>query len=106
MWLADGVLRKRGVEVVFANDGVEACDFCESGTYDFVLMDINMPNRNGIEATEYLRKNHHNMPIYALTAETDRAEIDKILSAGCEGFLSKPLNKTKLYEVLEKLLPT
>jgi len=103
--LIERVLKKTGVDVVVANDGLEACYFCCNEKFDFVLMDINMPNRNGIEATEYLRKRQYGMPIYALTAETDQSEIDKILDAGCEGFLTKPLNKTHLYEVMEELLP-
>lgn len=102
--LIERVLKKTGVDVVVANDGVEACEFCGNESFDFVLMDINMPNRNGIEAAKYLREHQHEMPIYALTAETDQAEIDKILDVGCEGFLAKPLNKALLYEVMEELL--
>ncbi|MBV1919504.1 MAG: response regulator, partial [Pseudomonadales bacterium] len=104
--LIERVLKKTGVDVVVANDGVEACEFCCNEKFDFVLMDINMPNRNGIEATKYLRNHQYDMPIYALTAETDQTEIDKILNVGCEGFLTKPLNKTHLYEVMEELLPS
>ncbi len=104
--LIERVLKKTGVDVVVANDGMEACEFCDNESFDFVLMDINMPNRNGIEATKYLREHQHEMPIYALTAETDQSEIDKILDVGCEGFLTKPLNKTHLYEVMKELLPS
>lgn len=103
--LIERVLRKTGVDVVVASDGVEACEYCNKEAFDFVLMDINMPNRNGIEATEHLRKNQYRMPIYALTAETDQSEIDRILDVGCEGYLSKPLNKALLYEVMEGILP-
>lgn len=102
--LIEKVLKKTGVDVVVANDGVEACDYCSKDTFDLVLMDINMPNRNGTEATVYLRKNGYKMPIYALTAETDKAEIEKILNVGCQGFLTKPLNKTHLYTVMEECL--
>ncbi|OUS31198.1 hypothetical protein A9Q99_04155 [Gammaproteobacteria bacterium 45_16_T64] len=103
--LIERVLKKTGVDVVVANDGVEACEFCDNEKFDFVLMDINMPNRNGIEATKHLREHQYEMPIYALTAETDQAEIDRIMNAGCEGVLTKPLNKTHLYEVMKELLP-
>jgi len=102
--LIDRVLRQTGVTVVLANDGLEACNLCDESLPDLVLMDINMPNRGGVEATEYLKKKGYSMPIYALTAETDRKEIDPILDAGCEGFLTKPLNSQKLYEILSKHL--
>ena len=52
--LIDRVLKKAGVTVVIANDGVDVCDYCDKTLSDFVLMDINMPNRGGVEATEYL----------------------------------------------------
>ncbi len=102
--LIDRVLRQTGVTVVLANDGLEACSHCDESLPDLVLMDINMPNRGGVEATEYLKERGYTMPIYALTAETDRKEIDRILGAGCEDFLTKPLNTKKLFEILSKHL--
>ncbi|OUS31859.1 hypothetical protein A9Q99_01830 [Gammaproteobacteria bacterium 45_16_T64] len=98
------VLEKTGVTVIVANDGVAACDYCDREQPDLVLMDINMPNRNGIEATQYLRDNDHTMPILALTAETDKQETDKALAAGCQGVLSKPINKKETYQMLQHYL--
>ncbi|OUR98059.1 hypothetical protein A9Q81_12435 [Gammaproteobacteria bacterium 42_54_T18] len=102
--LIDRVLKKAGVTVVIANDGVDVCDYCDKTLSDFVLMDINMPNRGGVEATEYLRGRGYDMPIYALTAETDREEIDRMLKAGCQGFLKKPLDRKALIKVLNEYL--
>ncbi len=102
--LFERILKKLGVTVVIVNDGVEACDYCDDTLPDFILMDINMPNRNGVEATDYLRKKGYSIPIYALTAETDQKEIDRILNAGCQGFLTKPLNKKELSRVLSENL--
>ena len=98
------VLKKTGVSVVIANDGVEACECCDQALPDFVLMDINMPNRDGVEATTYLRGKGYDMPIYALTAETDREDIDRMLNAGCQGFLTKPLNRDELNKILNEYL--
>ncbi len=102
--LIERVLKKTGVTVVVVDDGLDACDYCDKTLPDFVLMDLNMPNRGGVEATEYLRGRGYDMPIYALTAETDREEIDRILKAGCQGFLKKPLNREALNKVLSEYL--
>ncbi|MBV1921956.1 MAG: response regulator, partial [Pseudomonadales bacterium] len=90
--LIERVLKKTGVTVVVVNDGLEACDYCNEILPDIIFMDINMPNRDGVEATRYLREKGLTVPIYALTAETDKSEIEKIISAGCLGFLTKPIN--------------
>ena len=95
------VLKKTGVMIVVANDGKEACEYCEKSLPDLVLMDINMPNRDGIEATQWLKDRGVDVPIYALTAESKGREIDRMLSLGCEGYLSKPIVVKALYQVLE-----
>ena len=98
--LIEKVLKKTGVSVVVVSDGVEACDYCDKSLPDFVLMDINMPNCDGLEATKYLRERGYTIPIYALTAETSKEEIDKALDVGCDGFLSKPLDRVLLFSAL------
>lgn len=103
--LIEKLLKKTGVDVIIASDGIEACEYCERSTPDFVLMDINMPNRDGLEATDFLRKKGYNLPIYALTAETNEEDINRTLAAGCNGFLSKPINKTLLFRALAECLP-
>ena len=102
--LLSRMLKKVGVSVVLANDGVEACDRCSDSFPDLILMDINMPNRNGIEAVSIIRETNVDVPIYVLTAETDQIVITEAMEAGCQGFLSKPIKKIKLYDVLEKYL--
>ena len=97
-------MKKTGVNVVVVSDGVEACEYCDKALPDFVLMDINMPNRDGLEATRYLREKGYSLPIYALTAEMSRVEIDKALDAGCDGFLSKPLDRKLLFSSLSENL--
>ncbi|OUS06649.1 hypothetical protein A9Q81_01835 [Gammaproteobacteria bacterium 42_54_T18] len=99
--LISRVLKKTGVTIVVASDGKEACEYCEKSLPDLVLMDINMPNCDGIEAVEYLKDRGVDVPIYALTAESKGSEVDRMLSLGCQGYLSKPVNLTALYQVLE-----
>ncbi|OUS23656.1 hypothetical protein A9Q99_26805 [Gammaproteobacteria bacterium 45_16_T64] len=102
--LISKLLGRFGVDVVVANDGIEACEYCDETLPDVVLMDINMPNRGGVEATEYLRQKGVDIPIYALTAETGEGEISKVIEAGCQGVLSKPINKDTLFETLNGYL--
>jgi len=108
--LIERVLKKFGLDVVVVSDGVEVCDYCDDccsnneAMPDFVLMDINMPNRDGLEATKYLRSKQYALPIYALTAETSNAEISKALDAGCDGFLTKPLDRKLLFNALAENL--
>jgi len=63
-----------------------------------------MPVRGGLEATQYLREKKYAIPIYALTAETSKEEVNNALEAGCDGFLSKPLNRGLLFDVLSECL--
>ena len=102
--LIERVLKRVGVDVVVVSDGVEACDYCEENLPDFILMDINMPNRDGLAATQYLRDKGCAVPIYALTAETKRSEINKAIDAGCDGFLSKPLDRKLLFNAMSERL--
>lgn len=94
------VLGATGAKVIIASNGVEACNLQESHQPDLILMDINMPIRDGLDATKILRESGCNTPIYALSAETDSEEINKALAIGCNGFLCKPLEKDKLQAVL------
>ncbi|OUR98035.1 hypothetical protein A9Q81_12300 [Gammaproteobacteria bacterium 42_54_T18] len=100
--LIERVLKKTGVSVIVVSDGVEACGCCDNEWPDFILMDINMPNRDGVTATRYLRGNGCTVPIYALTAETSKEEINKAIDAGCNGVLSKPLNRKLLYNAMSE----
>lgn len=102
--LISKIVRKLGVTVIVANDGVEVCDLCDDEVPDVILMDINMPRRGGIEAVEILRARGLTMPIYALTAETDKEETDKAIVAGCQGILAKPVNRQQIQKMLQQCL--
>ena len=71
---------------------------------DLVLMDINMPIMNGYEATEQIKKISPELPIIAQTAYAMAGDQEKILSAGCDLYLSKPIGKQKLLEAINKCL--
>lgn len=102
--LIEKVLKRTGVNVVLAEDGLKACEKASAYDPDVILMDINMPLLDGIEATRRLVQQGGRAPIYALSAELDKADIEAARSAGCVGSLSKPLNNRELYGVLEEHL--
>ena len=102
------ILKKMGITFDIANDGIEAVEKFKNNKYNFILMDENMPNMNGIEATKKIReieKKKHLKPItiIALTANALAGDKEKFILAGMNYYLSKPLNIEKLKEILDKL---
>ena len=103
------ILKKLGLAFDIANDGIEAVEAFKEKKYDLILMDENMPNMNGIEATkhilEYEKQNDlTHTPIIALTANALKGDRERFLEAGMDEYLSKPVNKAQLHEVLNKFL--
>ena len=96
------ILNKLNINFDIANNGLEAIDKYKSNKYDLILMDVNMPIMNGIEATKEIRKTDKNIPIIALTASALEGDKEKFLNAGMNDYLSKPLDIEKLKVVLEK----
>jgi CheY-like chemotaxis protein len=96
------------VEIVEAENGVEAIEKWKSHSPDLILMDVQMPEMDGIEATIYIR-NHEKMnnmqisvPVIALTAGALEDERMKCLTAGMDDFITKPINQDKLFQTLVK----
>lgn len=98
------MLENTGVQVIMAADGSEAVRLAEAHRFDLILMDIQMPNMNGYEATEALRKAGLQAPIVALTAGAMKGEKSKCLEIGCNDYLTKPIDRGKLYGVLDQYL--
>ena len=99
-------LEKMGHHVTVANNGSEAVDKLKDSEADLVLMDIQMPEMDGYEATRKIRNSmsrmlNANIPIIALTAHTMRGDREKCIAAGMNDYLSKPINKKELNRVLD-----
>ena len=104
------LLEDTGLEIVYAQDGAEALDlFCAAPqSYDLILMDVQMPNMDGDEATKKIRSSGHpgaeSIPVIALTANVFREDIERYLSAGMNGHLGKPIDPRQLTEMLAQYL--
>lgn len=98
----DKMLLKYGIKADFAMDGHEAVEMAIKGIYDIILMDINMPNLNGIEASEKLRSKGVDVPIIAVTTNLVEGDKERLLKLGIEDYMAKPLNVDNLYNILYK----
>ncbi|MHB1106405.1 MAG: PAS domain S-box protein [Lutibacter sp.] len=93
--------------IIHAKDGLEAVELCKSNPeIELVLMDIKMPKMDGREATRIIKEFRPNLPIIAQTAYSSPEEKEKAFLAGCDDFLSKPINKEDLDSKLKNYLLT
>jgi PAS domain S-box-containing protein len=104
--VASLLLTKLGCRVTIANSGVEACSALENASFDVVLMDCQMPDMDGFEATRIIRQRETNQrtPIIALTAGVLKEERDRCYAAGMDDFLAKPIVRRDLEAALENWL--
>ncbi|MBT3208856.1 MAG: PAS domain S-box protein [Bacteroidetes bacterium] len=90
-------------EILFARTGIEALKICiNNPDIDLILMDINMPTMDGYVATQQIRDFDRNVVIIAQTVNTDEADRKKALEAGCNDYITKPIDKDVLIEMLHK----
>jgi PAS domain S-box-containing protein len=99
------LLEKRGHHVVLARNGREAVEALEKQTFDIVLMDMQMPEMDGFEATKVIRENEKGsgiqVPIIALTAHAMQGDKERCLACGMNGYVSKPIVMEDLFSVIQ-----
>ena len=102
------ILQQMGLLVSVADDGIQAVQMAAQGSYDAILMDINLPGMDGYQATERIRKNPSltkaKLPIIAMTAYALNGDEQKTLAAGMNDYVSKPVNVAQLASVLARWL--
>ncbi|MEN3369998.1 MAG: hypothetical protein V7609_2141 [Verrucomicrobiota bacterium] len=103
--VATGVLKKQGHELVHASNGREAVEAFRNGRFDLILMDVQMPEMDGFEATRQIRELEEttggDMRIVAMTAHAMAGDRERCLAAGMDDYVSKPLRKEDLLRALE-----
>lgn len=102
--VAKGFLEKLGIEIVVAQDGLEALQKERESAFDAILMDIQMPNMNGLQATRELRKRGSKKPIIAMTAAAMESDKKEAQEAGMNAHISKPIDDKELAFILLKHL--
>jgi len=108
--VAVGLLKRLGLRADAVANGAEAVKALESLPYDLVLMDVQMPVLDGLEATRQIRSPHsavlnHEVPIIAMTANAMQSDRNECLDAGMNDYVSKPVSRRALAEALDRWLP-
>ena len=100
------LLEDRGHQVTLASNGREALSILANQTFDAILIDIQMPEMNGLEATAAIRQTEsgtgRHVPIIAMTANAMKGDREQYLAAGMDDYIAKPIHPTQLYPLLEK----
>jgi CheY-like chemotaxis protein/HPt (histidine-containing phosphotransfer) domain-containing protein len=107
--LAVKLLEKQGHQVVVAGNGNEALAALERDQFDFILMDVQMPEMGGLEATARIRERENatggHIPIVAMTAHALKGDRERCLEAGMDAYVAKPVQSRTLFEAIESVLP-
>jgi two-component system, sensor histidine kinase and response regulator len=108
--LAMALLEPRGHKVTVANNGLEALAQLETRNFDLVLMDVQMPEMDGLSATRNIRlreeKSGGHVPIIAMTAHAMKGDRQRCLEAGMDGYVSKPIRAAELHATIAEHLPS
>ncbi|MEZ6124106.1 MAG: response regulator [Planctomycetaceae bacterium] len=104
--LLDAYLANENYEILFAHDGQQTMDVVESGQPDLILLDIMMPKMSGYEVCERLKADpeKRSIPVLMVTALNEMGDIEKAVKAGCDDFLTKPVNQLELKTRVRSLL--
>ncbi|KID56445.1 histidine kinase [Pseudoalteromonas luteoviolacea] len=96
------MLKDTQAELMVVENGILAVDACRSRQFDLVLMDIHMPEMDGIEAQQVINAHQPNLPVIALTANVMSSDVRRYLSQGFVSHIGKPIDMRALFGVLNK----
>ncbi|MFC1990560.1 response regulator [Chloroflexota bacterium] len=107
MRLLEMTLKARDYALLKANDGEEALDTAVRERPDIIIMDMQLPKLSGLEVTQRLRQmaEFNHVPIIALTAYAMKGDKEKFIEAGCDAYLSKPIDTRELPKTIARMLP-
>jgi len=107
--VAVSILEKAGHQVTVANNGRQTLDRWSEQAFDLILMDVQMPEIDGLEATAMIRahevKTGEHIPIIALTAHAMKGDQERCLATGMDGYVSKPIDARQLIELVSRYAP-
>lgn len=107
MRLIRKILVHSGYEVIEAIDGLSAVELTANEKPDLIFMDVNLPDIDGLEATGRIKANPlvSHIPVIALTANAMYGDRERCLAAGCDNYLSKPVNRSELVKMVQEYVP-
>ncbi|HSW67171.1 MAG TPA: response regulator, partial [Bacteroidales bacterium] len=101
-----GLLQRKNVDITIAENGEEAVEKTKERRFDLILMDVQMPKMDGLEATRIIRKHekeqNYHTPIIAMTAHAMKGDKEKGLEAGMDNYITKPVNTKVLFDIIDK----
>ncbi|HXQ38803.1 MAG TPA: response regulator [Anaerolineales bacterium] len=110
MRLVQRALESRGYRLLQAKNGLDGIQVAETEAVDLILLDINLPDIDGYEVARRLRSSHkrelNSIPIIAVTANALKGDAERALEAGCDVYMSKPINIRELWARVEAFVPT
>ena len=110
MLLVQRALESRGYKLLKAMNGVDGISMAEESMIDLILLDINLPDIDGYEVAQRLRKSSKSelayLPIIAVTANALKGDAERALEAGCDVYMSKPINIRELWARIEAYVPS
>ena len=100
-------LKRKGFELIFALDGLSAVESSKKNLPSLILMDVSLPEMDGLEATQIIKRHPstQHIPIIALTAHAMEGDRQRCLAAGCDEYDTKPIDLPRLLEKINVLLP-
>lgn len=98
------VLSKTTVNILHADNGIDAVEMCKLNHIDLVLMDVQLPGISGLDATHQIMTINREMPIIAQTANAMSEDKERCLEAGCVDYISKPINVASLFRKIGKYI--
>lgn len=110
MLLVQRALESRGYKLLQAVNGLDGLDTAEKEDIDLILLDINLPDIDGYEVARRLRQSDKSelayVPVIAITANALKGDAEKALEAGCDVYMSKPINIRELWARIEAYVPS
>jgi len=107
--LAERLLQRRGHTVIVVDNGRKVLEALQQQSFDLILMDVQMPEINGFEATAAVREKERetggHLPIIALTANAMKGDRERCLEVGMDGYVAKPIRAQELFEAIENIIP-
>lgn len=104
LYLITFILEQNNYTVIAARDGLSGISMADTESPDLILMDVQLPDIDGIEATRRIRKKNSSTPIIAVTSYAMVGDDVKALAAGCNGYITKPINPDTFLNDVQKFL--